>query len=185
MTCCRFETTLTVGRSTSSGNEVMRSMALFTSFSARSVSAPSNSSTRVLACPSVAEDVTFLTPSMPRTASSTASTTACSTSAGLAPGYVMLTETMSSSTSGNTSCLIPEARVTRPPTIKMSIRTLDATGFWAIQATGPCCLSGSKSSEVVMGRLVLRARSDRSASPEARVPPCAKACSGLASRCDW
>ena len=77
---------LITGRSISSGNEVIRSTAAFTSLRARSTSVSVMSSTATTALPSAAVLRTSLTPSRPRTASSTARMTPCSTSSGLAPG---------------------------------------------------------------------------------------------------
>ena len=149
----RLVSRLTIGRSASLGSEVMRSTALLMSASAFSLSESTSSSVVTWPRPSAAVATTRLTPSMPRTASSTARMMPCSTSAGLAPGYGTLIETMSSSVSGNTSCLTREP-IRIPPISKNTMIRLAATGFCAIQAIGPVPNDGFCSGSVpLMGHL--------------------------------
>ena len=86
MTRCLRDAMAISGSSASSGKERIRSTEDFTSARTRSGSASISSSMATVPTPSDAPEVTRLTPSIPRTASSTASTIPCSTSSGEAPG---------------------------------------------------------------------------------------------------
>ena len=74
-----------MGFSVSAGKVMMRSTSDLTSSRTLRLSAPRSSSTVTEPMPSVADEVIFLMPSTPWTASSTRMQTASSTSAGVAP----------------------------------------------------------------------------------------------------